>query len=124
MWVVWVFGIAGAMRVTFRRNKSGALGAWACAPGVCGGGRGGGVAGRRPVEPLQPPGVAADGRGVTHPPRCGVSGGLAVGRPGGAAGIGGAARRQTPVSTERAWARVASRTKRATLPARIKMSPR
>lgn len=86
--------------------------------------QGGGVASLRPVEPLKPPGVAADRRGVTHPQRCGVRGGVATVRPGGADGGGGAARGQARVSTERAWARVASRTKRATLPARIKMSPR
>ena len=34
------------------------------------------------------------------------------------------ARGQAPVVTVRAWARVASRTKRATLPARIRISPR
>jgi hypothetical protein len=61
-------------------------------------------------------------RGVVHRHRCGVSAlGLATVRAG---GVGSTARGQAPVSTERAWARVASRTKRATLPARIKMSPR
>ena len=49
--------------------------------------------------------------------------GLAVGA-GAVGGVAGRTPAQAPVVTVRAWARVASRTKRATLPARIKMSPR
>jgi hypothetical protein len=64
-------------------------------------------------------------RGAVHRQRSGVSAlGVAVVRLGAAGGVGGGARAQAPVVTVRACARVASRTKRATLPARIKTSPR
>ena len=73
----------------------------------------------------KPAGQAVGRRRAVHRPRGGVSAlGLAAVRAGVAGRVGRDAHGQAPVVTVRAWARVASRMKRATLPARIKMSPR
>ncbi len=69
--------------------------------------------------------AAVGRRGAVRRHGQGVSAwGLVAVRPGAAGRVGGGARSQAPVSTERGWARVASRTKRATLPARIRLSAR